>query len=72
MDERLTHGAGGEALVQLGQPLLHSRGTDAAKRHVLQALEEAPRFRDAHKLLLEITGSSQSNAEKTPEQPKNP
>jgi hypothetical protein len=36
--------------------LLHSRGDaeDEAKRHVLQALEEAPRFRDAQRLLLEI------------------
>ena len=29
-------------------------GDPAAKRHVLQALEEAPRFRAAHKLLLEL------------------
>lgn len=34
--------------------LLYARGDPAAKRHVLQALEEAPRFRDAHRLLLEI------------------
>ncbi len=36
--------------------LLHARaGSDAeAERHVLQALEEAPRFRDAQHLLLEI------------------
>jgi tetratricopeptide (TPR) repeat protein len=36
--------------------LLHARGdSDAeAKRHVLQALEEAPRFRDAQRLLLDI------------------
>ncbi len=34
--------------------LLHQSGDAAAKRHVLQALEEAPRFREAHKLLLEI------------------
>jgi hypothetical protein len=26
----------------------------AAKRHVLQALEEAPRYREAHRLLLEL------------------
>ena len=36
--------------------LLHARGdSDAeAKRHVLQALEEAPRFREAQQLLLNI------------------
>ena len=35
---------------------LHAAGDpDLAKRHVLLALEEAPRFRAAHELLLEIT-----------------
>jgi tetratricopeptide (TPR) repeat protein len=36
--------------------LLHERGgaENEAKRHVLQALEDAPRYRDAQKLLLEI------------------
>ncbi len=34
--------------------LLHQAGDTAAKRHVLQALEEAPRFRDAHRLLLDL------------------
>src|SRR5205823_9711693 len=43
--------------------LLHQTGDPAAKRHVLQALEEAPRFREAHRLLLEISGQTQ------PEQP---
>jgi tetratricopeptide (TPR) repeat protein len=40
--------------------LKHKRGDPSAKRHVLQALEEAPRFREAHRLLLEIrrTGDS--------------
>jgi tetratricopeptide (TPR) repeat protein len=38
--------------------LLHVRGNSEseAKRHVLQALEDAPRFRDAQRLLLEING----------------
>lgn len=36
--------------------LLHGAGDPAAKRHVLMALEEAPRFRAAHELLLEISG----------------
>jgi Peptidase MA superfamily len=47
---------------QLAQ-LLHSRG-DAeteAKRHVLQALEEAPRFRDAQRLLLQIEGAKEGS-----------
>ena len=34
--------------------LQHNRNDPAAKRHTLQALEEAPRFRDAHRLLLEL------------------
>ena len=34
--------------------LLYQEKQPMAKRHVLQALEEAPRFRDAHRLLLEI------------------
>lgn len=34
--------------------LLHDAGHAQAKRHVLLALEEAPRFRAAHALLLEI------------------
>lgn len=43
--------------------LLQSAGDrTAAKRHVLMALEEAPRFREAHQLLLELAGSEGSNA----------
>jgi tetratricopeptide (TPR) repeat protein len=40
--------------------LLHKRGDAGAeaKRQVLEALEEAPRFRDAQRLLLEITDKS--------------
>jgi tetratricopeptide (TPR) repeat protein len=34
--------------------LLYAAGDPSAKRHVLMALEDAPRFRAAHKLLLEI------------------
>jgi tetratricopeptide (TPR) repeat protein len=34
--------------------LLHSKGDAEAKTHVLQSLEEAPRFRAAQKFLLEI------------------
>jgi tetratricopeptide (TPR) repeat protein len=44
--------------------LLHARGNSdgEAKRHVLQALEEAPRYREAQRLLLEL--------EKNPPQPQ--
>jgi tetratricopeptide (TPR) repeat protein len=38
--------------------LLHRTGDPDAKRHLLQALEEAPRFREAHKLLLELNRAS--------------
>jgi hypothetical protein len=40
--------------------LLHARrdAEPEAKRHVLQALEEAPRFREAQRLLLQIEGHS--------------
>jgi tetratricopeptide (TPR) repeat protein len=34
--------------------LLHGEGDPGARRHVLQALEEAPRYREALRLLLEI------------------
>jgi tetratricopeptide (TPR) repeat protein len=40
--------------------LLHARGNAEAeaKRHVLQALEEAPRFREAQRLLLQLEAHS--------------
>lgn len=40
--------------------LLHERGNAAeeARKHVLLALEDAPRYRDAHKLLLKLTTSA--------------
>jgi len=38
--------------------LMRMNNDPAAKRHVLQALEEAPRFRDAHRLLLELAQAS--------------
>jgi cytochrome c-type biogenesis protein CcmH/NrfG len=56
--------------------LLHNRNDPAAKRHALQALEEAPRFRDAHHLLLELasveakgTNSGAAN-DQLPSQPR--
>jgi len=36
--------------------LLYSKNDPNAKRHLLKALEEAPRFRKAHKMLLEVNG----------------
>lgn len=53
--------------------LLHARGNSEseAKRQVLQALEEAPRFRDAQKLLLELTEkTSQPKAGATTSKPR--
>jgi len=38
--------------------LLHRAGNPDARRHVLQALEEAPGYRDALRLLLKINGES--------------
>lgn len=48
--------------------LLHQQGDAAARRHVLQALEEAPRFREAHRLLLELaqTNPAATNIPPTP------
>ncbi len=40
--------------------LLHETHDPGARRQVLQALEDAPRFRDAHRLLLEINRESKS------------
>jgi len=42
-----------EAHFHLAQ-LLHQTGDPAANRHVLQALEEAPRYREALRLLLQL------------------
>lgn len=42
--------------------LLHQTGEAEAKRQVLQALEEAPRFRAAYRLLLDINQHGPTNA----------
>jgi len=47
--------------------LLHRAGDPAAKRHVLQALEDAPRSREALKLLLEINGRAPQTSVAGPE-----
>jgi hypothetical protein len=44
--------------------LLHKTGEPGAKRHVLQALEEAPRFRDAHRLLLQVAEKAPAETSK--------
>jgi tetratricopeptide (TPR) repeat protein len=54
---------------RLGQ-LLRSSDAASAKRHVLQALEEAPRFRAAHQLLLEFAQDSGSPTNSTAPLPR--
>jgi tetratricopeptide (TPR) repeat protein len=55
-DPALAHFSLAEALQQAGQ-------ADRAKRHTLMALEHAPRYRDAHRLLLELVGQEGSPGE---------
>ena len=61
------------ALLQLDPPdpaeanyrlarLLHGVGDPAARQHVLQALEEAPRYREALRLLLEMSKQKTASA----------
>ena len=40
---------------RMAQTLADMNQTDRAKHHVLRALQEAPRYRDAHRLLLKLT-----------------
>ena len=42
--------------------LLHQAGDPGARRHVLEALEEAPRYREAHRLLLAIRAEAAAPA----------
>lgn len=44
--------------------LLYRSGNPGAKRSLLQALEEAPRFREAHRLLLEMTAPNNARPAK--------
>jgi tetratricopeptide (TPR) repeat protein len=46
--------------------LLHDAGDPAAKREVLQALEEAPRYQQALRLLLDIAGEAPGQVPGTP------
>ena len=48
--------------------LLHAKGDPEAKRHVLMALEEAPRYRDAHRLLLEIVSGVKTTTDEPAKQ----
>ena len=50
--------------------LMEDKNPDEAKRYVLSALAEAPRFRDAHKLLLKIVEQAE-NENETQESPEN-
>ncbi len=61
--------------------LLHAKDDPSAKRHLLKALEEAPRYRDAHRMLLQITKQvepqekpekSQAPPPAEPDEPKRP
>ncbi len=52
---------------QLAHHLQQLQRLDAARRHVLMALEEAPRFQDAHRLLLDLVPPAA--APDTPEPP---
>ena len=52
--------------------VLHAMGDAAAKREVLLALEEAPRFREAHALLLELDAKSPKAKPQPPAKPGTP
>jgi tetratricopeptide (TPR) repeat protein len=53
--------------------LLHAQGDrDQAKRQVLMALEEAPRFRAAHRLLLEMIEGEPAHADASSTNPSTP
>jgi tetratricopeptide (TPR) repeat protein len=47
-----------ETHYRLARLLKATNRPDEARREVLKALDEAPRFRDAHRLLLELTGDA--------------
>ena len=51
---------------KLAKLLVEENQLPAAKQEVIKALEEAPRFRDAHRLLLEIAGKTAVNSNDPP------
>jgi tetratricopeptide (TPR) repeat protein len=55
-----------ETHFRLAQLLRDADERNAAKRHVLMALEDAPRFLAAHELLLELAGGESVSAGATP------
>jgi len=55
---------------RLGRLLQH-KDPAGAKRHVLMALAEAPRFREAHRLLLKIINETREPATSQPIEPNN-
>jgi tetratricopeptide (TPR) repeat protein len=55
-----------ETHFRLAQLLRDADDRDAAKRHVLMALEEAPRFLAAHRLLLELTAGERVHESAVP------
>jgi hypothetical protein len=58
---------------RLAQLLQKQGDLPAAKRHVLQALEEAPRFRAGHEKLLEIIHQMEENrVSESPASPPTP
>jgi tetratricopeptide (TPR) repeat protein len=61
-----------EVHFRLARLLRDKRDTTGSKRHVLQALEEAPRFRDAQHLLLQISADVSSNKVSTTGQESKP
>ena len=51
---------------RLAQAFADMNQTDRAKHHVLRALQEAPRYRDAHRLLLTLTEKSSELSKAAP------
>lgn len=57
---------------RLGRALAAMNQTDLAKHHVLRAIEEAPRYRDAHRLLLQLTEKPTQPPQSQPPQSQPP
>ena len=57
---------------QMAKTLAKLNAVKEAKHHVLAALAEAPRYRDAHRLLLKLTGEDEAKQpQESKTQPKN-
>ena len=60
-----------EAHYRLGRMLSQTGDLASARRHVLMAIEEAPRYRAAHRTLLEIIRRAESEPTETgPDAPR--